>query len=96
MKSKMENWMESLEEKVTHTVKEVTGRISGVEETVQNLQREVDKLPEMSLKPTLVASSNACWNIKPPVYDGKTSWQIYNKQFEALFFLLREEALEVL
>jgi len=50
---------------------------------VQNLQKEVDKLQENSLKPALVTTTNACSNIKPPVYDGKTSWQIYKKQFEA-------------
>jgi len=48
-------------------------------------------------------------NIKPPVCDGKTSWQIFKKQFEAaannwtssdkataLVLSLREEAVEVL
>jgi len=41
MKGEMENRMEALEEKVTKTIEEVTGRICGVEETVQNLQGEV-------------------------------------------------------
>lgn len=79
----------------------------GVEETVQNIQRVVDKLEKISLKPTLVANSNACSNIKLRVCDGKTSWQIYRKLFEAaaeasswksipLVWSFREEALEVL
>jgi len=70
----MENRIETLEEKVTNTIEEVTGRIGGVEK---------HKLQENTLKPTILASSNTCSNIKPPVYDGKTSWQIYKKQFEA-------------
>jgi len=52
-----------------------------VEETVQKLQEEVDKLQEKFLKPTLVASTNACSKIKPPVYDGKTSGLIYKKHY---------------
>jgi len=32
--------METLEGEVTHTIEEVTGRIGGVEETVQKLQEE--------------------------------------------------------
>jgi len=55
---------------VTHTIEEFTGRIGGVEETVQDLRREVDKLQEKSLKPILVASTNVFYKIKPPVYDG--------------------------
>jgi len=53
-----------------------------VEETVQNLQRKVDKLQEASLKPTIVATPNSDANIKHSVIDGKTSWQIYKKHFE--------------
>jgi len=42
---------------------------------------EVDKLQEKSLKSTLVASTNACSNIKSPIFDCKTSWPVYKKQF---------------
>jgi len=59
-------------EKVNH-IEEVTGwRIREMEETVQNLQKEIDILQEKSLKPTILASSTVCSNIKPSVYDGKT------------------------
>jgi len=65
------------------TIEEVTGRIGGMEETVQNLQKKVEKLQEKSLKPTILAISNACSNnIKPPVCNDKTFWQNYRKQFE--------------
>lgn len=64
----MENNIETLEEKLTTTIVEVTGRLSGVEKTVQDLRKEVDKLQER----TLVAKTNACSNIKTVVYDGKT------------------------
>jgi len=57
---KMENSMGTLKKKVTSAIEEVTGRIGKVEKIVQNLQREVDKLHEQSLKPTIVAISNAC------------------------------------
>lgn len=39
----MGNSMGTLKEKLTDTIEELTGRISKVEKTVQNLQREVNK-----------------------------------------------------
>jgi len=74
MKSKMEHRMETFEGKVTHTIEEVTRWIGRVEETVQKLQEGVDKLHEKSLKQILVASTNACSNIKPPVRQQETVW----------------------
>jgi len=52
---------------------EMKTEMGTLEETVQRLQREVDRLQEMSLKPAIVVRPNFCANIKPPVFDGKTS-----------------------
>jgi len=64
MKSDMEKRMENLEGQMTHAIEEFTGKIEGVEETVQDLRREVDKLQEMSVKPTLVQMLVPTSNLK--------------------------------
>jgi len=45
MKGEEEHKIQSLDEKVNHTIEEVLGRISGVEETLQNLQVKVKDRP---------------------------------------------------
>lgn len=46
-----------------------------MEETIQNLKNEFDKLQEKFLKPTIVTP-----NIKPPVFDSKIFWNYITKR----------------
>jgi len=53
------------------------------EKVVVACQRLYVDEKEVELVATTTTSPKSYANIKPPLFDGKISWQIYKKQFEA-------------